>query len=193
MHLSIRWSSRLARWLAVVVVAPFLVTYANAMSLSTTSLTVTVGGTGTVVVSGISGSFSVKSSDYSVFNVTASAVSSGTSTVTVTGVKVGTGRLNIKDASGTKYVSVSVKSATTVSTAGRLLASNCFQCHGTNGTGGFDTLRGQTDIENELNSFANSIPTSEHYGSIMWAHSLGYTKEQMKLIGDFFKTAPAAP
>ena len=28
--------------------------------------------------------------------------------------------------------------------AGRLLASNCFQCHGTVGTGGFEQIRGKS-------------------------------------------------
>ena len=35
---------------------------------------------------------------------------------------------------------------------GRLLASNCFQCHGTDGRGGFDRLAGKSsnEIYNEL-------------------------------------------
>ncbi len=42
-------------------------------------------------------------------------------------------------------VSQSTIAQTAVSPPGRLLASNCFQCHGTNGNGpGFDTLAGKS-------------------------------------------------
>jgi len=63
-----------------------------------------------------------------------------------------------------------------VNTSGRLLASNCFQCHGTGGTRGFDNIRGKdaTDIRDYLNRPAN--------GSIMAAHVQGYTTAQLNAI-----------
>ena len=61
-------------------------------------------------------------------------------------------------------------------TEGRLLASNCFQCHGTLGMGGFDSIRGSD--ANEVLEFMTK-PAS---GSIMAAHAQGYTPEQLKKI-----------
>jgi cytochrome subunit of sulfide dehydrogenase len=68
---------------------------------------------------------------------------------------------------------------------GRLLASGCFQCHGTNGlSGGFDALAGdgRTDLLNKLNSMRNKPAGS----SIMVPHAAGYTNEQLWLIADYF-------
>ena len=61
-------------------------------------------------------------------------------------------------------------------TTGRLLASNCFQCHGTGGVGGFDRIRGgnATDMREYLSRSANS--------SIMAAHAQGYTTAQLNAI-----------
>ena len=61
-------------------------------------------------------------------------------------------------------------------TTGRLLASNCFQCHGTGGVGGFDRIRGgdAAEIREYLSRSANS--------SIMAAHAQGYTTAQLNAI-----------
>ena len=61
-------------------------------------------------------------------------------------------------------------------TEGRLLASNCFQCHGTLGTGGFDNIRGSD--ANEVLEFMTKTAS----GDIMAAHAQGYTPEQLKKI-----------
>ena len=70
---------------------------------------------------------------------------------------------------------------------GRLLASNCFQCHGTNGSprvAGFDRLAGKSsnDIFKELKEFQTKNDPNE----IMKVHALGYTDDQLRLIADFF-------
>jgi sulfide dehydrogenase cytochrome subunit len=72
---------------------------------------------------------------------------------------------------------------TTSSPPGRLLASNCFQCHGTNGSGGFDRLAGETasEIVNEL----KEMRTKSSPG-IMEVHARGYTDAQLQLIGSYF-------
>lgn len=59
---------------------------------------------------------------------------------------------------------------------GRLLASNCFQCHGTMGTGGFDSIRGRkaSEVLDYLTKTANR--------DIMAAHAQGYTREQLQVI-----------
>lgn len=62
------------------------------------------------------------------------------------------------------------------SSAGRLLASNCFQCHGTGGKGGFEAIQGHeaAEIREYLGRSANS--------SIMAAHAQGYTSAQLDAI-----------
>ena len=75
---------------------------------------------------------------------------------------------------------ISATSGTTrtqpTNTAGRLLASNCFQCHGTGGVGGFDNIRGKeaSEVREYLTQSANS--------SIMAAHAQGYTTAQLNAI-----------
>ncbi|MBV5276360.1 cytochrome c, partial [bacterium] len=60
-------------------------------------------------------------------------------------------------------------------TAGRLLASNCFQCHGTGGMGGFEKIRGNAaEVKKYLAKTAN--------GDIMTAHAQGYTNAQLDAI-----------
>ncbi|HRD97886.1 MAG TPA: cytochrome c [Rubrivivax sp.] len=61
-------------------------------------------------------------------------------------------------------------------TEGRLLASNCFQCHGTLGTGGFDNIRGSeaSEVLEYLTNTANR--------DIMAAHAQGYTRAQLQSI-----------
>lgn len=65
------------------------------------------------------------------------------------------------------------------STSGRLLASNCFQCHGTEGTGGFDNIRGESAAE--LKKFLSKTANS----NIMAAHLQGYTTAQIDAIATY--------
>jgi len=68
--------------------------------------------------------------------------------------------------------------------AGRLLASNCFQCHGTNGAGpGFDTIAGKSvdEIYNNLRQMKSETPGND----IMKAHARGYTDEQLRQISAY--------
>ena len=69
-----------------------------------------------------------------------------------------------------------VTAAATTSTEGRLLASNCFQCHGTNGTGGFDSIRGGE--AKEVQEFLTKAASKD----IMAAHAQGYTPAQLQKI-----------
>jgi cytochrome c553 len=61
-------------------------------------------------------------------------------------------------------------------TSGRLLASNCFQCHGTGGYGGFDRIRG-SEADEVLEYLTQSGPSN-----IMAAHAQGYTRAQLLTI-----------
>ncbi len=67
------------------------------------------------------------------------------------------------------------------STAGRLLASNCFQCHGTGGVGGFERIRGSdaAEVKDYLRKPARS--------DIMAAHAQGYTSAQLDAIIAYLK------
>lgn len=80
-------------------------------------------------------------------------------------------------------VAAGTAQAQTTPPPGRLLASNCFQCHGTNGSGGFDRLAGMSanEIVSELKEMRmKSSP------DIMDAHARGYTDAQLQLIGTYF-------
>lgn len=61
-------------------------------------------------------------------------------------------------------------------TEGRLLASNCFQCHGTLGTGGFESIRGKE--ASEVMEFMTKTANRD----IMAAHAQGYTTAQLQKI-----------
>jgi cytochrome c553 len=69
---------------------------------------------------------------------------------------------------------------------GRLLASNCFQCHGTNGRSVADIERlagkSASEVYNELREWQ----LKGEPDSIMSRHAKGYTDAQMRLIADYF-------
>jgi cytochrome c553 len=79
------------------------------------------------------------------------------------------------------------QTTTTVTPPGRPLASNCFQCHGTNGRGpGFDSLAGKsaTELFNKLKEFQ-----SGHEGDgIMARHAMGYTDVQLRALAQWLST-----
>jgi sulfide dehydrogenase cytochrome subunit len=67
---------------------------------------------------------------------------------------------------------------------GRNLASNCFQCHGTNGYAGELKIAGESasGIISELEEMKAKDPRE----NIMNVHARAYTTEEIKLIGDYF-------
>lgn len=73
--------------------------------------------------------------------------------------------------------------ATTLNHPGRLLASNCFQCHGTNGHG-MGELAGKSvsDLAGDVREMALKSPGAD----MMFAHARGYSAEQVNLIADYF-------
>jgi len=78
--------------------------------------------------------------------------------------------------SSTATTTATTTVAQPASTEGRLLASNCFQCHGTLGLGGFDKIRGSD--ASEVLEFMTKTASRD----IMAAHAQGYTPEQLKKI-----------
>lgn len=72
---------------------------------------------------------------------------------------------------------------------GRLLASNCFQCHGTNGAGpGFDRLAGKS--ANEIFDSMKEMQAGKEGEDIMAKHSRGYTDEQLRLLSTWLSQQP---
>jgi len=68
---------------------------------------------------------------------------------------------------------------------GRLLASQCAQCHGTNGAGpGFEEIAGK-DLFNDLMDMKY-----RPIEGIMDRQAGGYTDEQLRLIADYLSTQP---
>lgn len=70
---------------------------------------------------------------------------------------------------------------------GRLLASNCFQCHGTNGNGpGFDRLAGKS--ANEIYGELKEFQSGKEGNGIMAKHAMAYTDAQLKSLSAWFAT-----
>lgn len=75
--------------------------------------------------------------------------------------------------------------------AGRLLASQCAQCHGTNGAGpGFDSLagKGSSELYHEL----LEMKYRSNIEGIMDRQARGYTDSQLRLIADYLSALPSA-
>lgn len=76
-----------------------------------------------------------------------------------------------------------LKSATTFP-PGRELASNCFQCHGTNGRGpGFDDLSGKSS--NSIYADLKDFASGKEGDGIMAVHAKGYTDQQLRELSDY--------
>lgn len=167
------------------VFAMTLALSAGAVTISPneTSTTLTAGTTKTYSVSNVSGSLSVTSS-----NTTVATITKLTSTsYRVNARNPGAANIRFADRKGSITVAVTVNAAATSSVEGRLLASNCFQCHGTNGSGGFDKLAGSTeaDIYDHLRKFALGL---DEPSGIMAAHAMGYSDAQLRSIAKYLST-----
>ncbi|MDC8772869.1 c-type cytochrome [Roseateles albus] len=71
--------------------------------------------------------------------------------------------------------------------AGRLLASNCFQCHGTNGKGpGFERLAGKSSLE--VYKELKEMQAGGEGQGLMTKHALGYTDAQLRALSQWLST-----
>ncbi len=71
-----------------------------------------------------------------------------------------------------------------VGQAGRLLASNCFQCHGTNGRGAaFDAIAGLS--ASETYKKLSEMRAGNEGNGIMPRHAMVYTDAQLQQIADW--------
>ena len=73
---------------------------------------------------------------------------------------------------------------------GRLLAAQCAQCHGTDGSGGFEDIAGKpaSDLYNDLREMKQRPPET-----IMDRQARGYTDAQLRAIADYLSTLPGRP
>ncbi|NWG31555.1 MAG: c-type cytochrome [Rhodocyclaceae bacterium] len=80
---------------------------------------------------------------------------------------------------------VIAQTTTTAPPAGRLLASNCFQCHGTNGRGGVENIAGKSasEIVKELKEMQQKSPPK-----MMDMHARGYTDAEIELLANYLAT-----
>jgi cytochrome c553 len=161
------------------------VTVSAPLGVSPGTASLSVGQSVTLTVANAIGTITIANS-----NVAAVGTSLSGNAITVTGKAPGSAELTVRDSRSSAKVLVAVTSSAPPppppSTGdihpGRLLASNCFQCHGTNGSGGFDRIQGSTEVLSELRKFASG---EEDPTGIMAAHAVGYTDEQLRLIADF--------
>ena len=160
------------------------VSSAPPMTITPESLSLVVGGSATVQVNNSFGAVSLGNSDTG--KVMAFLKNN---IVTVTGKAAGKATLTIRDSRTTKTIVVQVASTPTVGmvtgvTTGRLLASNCFQCHGTYGSGGFEKVlrKSESELLSELNEYASGQKDPD---DIMAAHARGYTPEQLQAIAKY--------
>lgn len=89
----------------------------------------------------------------------------------------------LADSKSSSSTTVYTSGAATLNHPGRLLASNCFQCHGTNGHG-MESLAGKSagDISGDLFEMRQKPAAND----IMNVHAQGYTSAQVNLIADYF-------
>ena len=160
---------------------------AFAVTATPGSLTVATGSAQTVQIANVSGSVSVFSSKSGIATVSMTDATH----YRITGTKAGSVVLEFKDRKTSAKVNVTVtatpSAAPSTSLNGRLLASNCFQCHGTNGTGGFDRLAGKSarEIYGDLKEFASG---QEDADGIMAAHAMGFSDDQLRSIASYFSS-----
>jgi cytochrome c553 len=84
-------------------------------------------------------------------------------------------------------VCASLSATAQTAPAGRLLASNCFQCHGTNGKGpGFDTLAGKS--ASEIYKDMVEFRSGKEGNGLMAKHSMGYTDAQLRQLAQWLST-----
>lgn len=90
---------------------------------------------------------------------------------------------NQTDATVTSSNDALVLKAGAIDLPGRLLASNCFQCHGTNGYAG--ELKIGEQSASSIISDINAMKTKDPRANIMNVHAKAYTTEEIQLIANY--------
>ena len=98
---------------------------------------------------------------------------------------IGLGLAVIMTVQGAVNTALRVEAGSVVPT-GRLLASNCMQCHGTNGmNGSFNQLAGIP-----VESMLEKMHDQQTHSSIMGAQARGYTEDELLKIAIYFASLP---
>lgn len=158
----------------------------TAMTVSPSSLSLAAGQSANISVTNPNGSVSATSSNSSV----ATAILSN-NVVTVQGNAAGSATITIRDSSTSKKVAVTVTSnggggggGGATNTQGRLLASQCFQCHNSKGgSTGFDRITGESVNEivgemKEMQAKAASKPEIMHSQAMIYTDAEIYALAQ---------------
>lgn len=157
----------------------------TAMTVSPSSLSLAVGQSTNINVTNPNGSVSATSSNSSV----ATAILSN-NVVTVQGNAAGSATITVRDSSTSKKVAVTVTSngggggGGATNTQGRLLASQCFQCHNSKGgSTGFDRITGESVNEivgemKEMQAKAASKPEIMHSQAMIYTDAEIYALAQ---------------
>lgn len=83
--------------------------------------------------------------------------------------------------------STAVQAQVSVPPNGRLLASNCFQCHGTNGKGpGFEQINGKS--VDEIYKDLREMQAGKEGQGLMTKHAMGYSDAQLRAISQWLST-----
>lgn len=100
-------------------------------------------------------------------------------------------RTETDQGAGSGTVSGTSPSGTTLSDGARLLASQCFQCHGTDGHSqtGIDSLSGESEAElvEEMLEM-----TYEMENDLMHYQARGYSEEQIRAIAAYIASLPGS-
>ena len=82
---------------------------------------------------------------------------------------------------------VQAQQSSSLPPAGRLLASNCFQCHGTNGKGpGFEQINGKST--DEIYKDLKEMQAGKEGQGLMSKHAMGYSDAQLRAISQWLAT-----
>ncbi len=101
------------------------------------------------------------------------------------GLTIGVGLAVLMTLHGSVTSAMRVDAVSVVPT-GRLLASNCMQCHGTNGmNGSFNQLAGIP-----VKSMMEKMHDQQSHSSIMGAQARGYTDDELLTIATYFASLP---
>ena len=101
------------------------------------------------------------------------------------GLTIGVGLAVMMTVYGSVTSAMQVEAVGAVPT-GRLLASNCMQCHGTNGmNGSFNQLAGIP-----VESMMEKMHDQQTHSSIMGAQARGYTEDELLTIATYFASLP---
>ena len=104
------------------------------------------------------------------------------------GLTIGVGLAVVMTVYGSVTSAMRVDAVSVVPTVptGRLLASNCMQCHGTNGmNGSFNQLAGIP-----VESMMEKMRDQQTHSSIMGAQARGYTDDELRAIAIYFASLP---